>query len=176
VVPSTMAALLETADAEVAEVAVRLAETTAIDFIGVPDSAAGAAEGALLYREAPRLATSWFDSRSYLHGPMEAMEPGRGIVVVGDETDDGIAVILRQVRQIGCVAAHVTTGAGSGPADVTGAVTTLHIPRSEGRLIRSVYEMAVLQVLSARSAEHLGLTSGKFRYPQPQVKLKQAIS
>jgi hypothetical protein len=87
-------------------------------------------------------------------------------------------VILRQVRQIGCVAAHVTTGAGSDAAGEEGApgVTTLHIPRSEGRLVRSVFEMAVLQVLSARSAEHLGLTSGKFRYPQPQVKLKQAIS
>jgi hypothetical protein len=35
--------------------------------------------------------------------------------------------------------------------------------------------MALLQLLSARSAEQLDLTSGKFRYPQPQVKIKQAI-
>ncbi len=103
---------------------------------------------------------------------MESLEQGQGIVIVGDESDDGIAVILRHVREIGCVAAHLTTSPFE-PAD--SSVTAVALPSSEGRLIRAVYEMALLQLLSARSAEELDLTSGKFRYPQPQVKLKQAI-
>ena len=171
-VPDVLDRLLATSVDAVADVGTRLAGVSSIDFIGTPDSAPGAAEGALLYREAPRLPGGWFESRAYLHGPMESLEQGRGIVIVGDDADDGIAVILRQVRGIGCVAAHLTTS----PSEVSdSSVTAVAVPSSEGRLIRAVYEMALLQLLSARSAEELDLTSGRFRYPQPQVKLKQAI-
>jgi glucosamine--fructose-6-phosphate aminotransferase (isomerizing) len=172
-VPTVLKGLLHTGVDAVAEVGDRLASVTSIDFVGVPDAAGGAAEGALLYREAPRLPGGWFESRAYLHGPMESLQEGQGIVLVGDETDDGLAAILQQVRQLECVAVHMTT-APSEPAGST--VTSLTVPSGEGRLVRAVYEMALLQLLSARSAERLGLTSGKFRYPQPQVKLKQAIA
>lgn len=171
-VPAVLEALLATAVDAVAEVADRLAHVSSIDFVGVPDAAAGAAEGALLYREAPRLPGAWFESRAYLHGPMESLQEGQGIVILGDEDDDGIAVVLRQVRQIGCVAAHLTTRPSEAPGS---SVTGIAVPSGDGRLVRAVYEMALLQLLSARSAEQLDLTSGKFRYPQPQVKLKQAI-
>ncbi len=171
-VPAALEELLRTSVDAVADVGDQLAAVTSIDFVGTPESAPGAAEGALLYREAPRLPGGWFESRAYLHGPMESLQPGQGIVIVGDESDDGIAVILGQVRKIGCVAAHLT----SSPSELAGSsVTGIAVPSGEGRLIRAVYEMALLQLLSARSAEKLGLTSGKFRYPQPQVKLKQAI-
>jgi glucosamine--fructose-6-phosphate aminotransferase (isomerizing) len=171
-VPIVLEQLLRTSVEAVADVADRLATVTSIDFVGTPDSAPGAAEGALLYREAPRLPGGWFESRAYLHGPMESLQQGQGIVIVGDQSDDGVAVILRQVREIGCVAAHLTTS----PDEPSGSpVTAVAVPSGEGRLVRAVYEMALLQLLSARSAEQLGLTSGKFRYPQPQVKLKQAI-
>jgi glucosamine 6-phosphate synthetase-like amidotransferase/phosphosugar isomerase protein len=171
-VPGVLEQLLRSSIGAVADVADRLATVTSIDFVGTPDSAPGAAEGALLYREAPRLPGGWFESRAYLHGPMESLQPGQGIVIVGDESDDGIAVILRQVREIGCVAAHLTTS----PDEPSGSpVSAVAVPSGEGRLVRAVYEMALLQLLSARSAEQLDLTSGKFRYPQPQVKLKQAI-
>jgi glutamine---fructose-6-phosphate transaminase (isomerizing) len=171
-VPAVLETLLNSSVDAVAEVGDRLADVSSIDFVGTPDSAPGAAEGGLLYREAPRLPGGWFESRAYLHGPMESLQQGQGIVIVGDEADDGIAVVLRQVRQIGCVAAHVTTT----PSEPSGSpVTAVAVPPSEGRLIRAVYEMALLQLLSARSAEKLELTSGKFRYPQPQVKIKQAI-
>ncbi len=171
-VPAVLDKLLVTSAEAVAEVAAQLADVSSIDFVGTPDAAPGAAEGALLYREAPRLPGGWFESRAYLHGPMESLEQGRGIVIVGDESDDGIAVIVRQVREIGCVAAHLTTSPSESSES---SVTAVAVPPSEGRLIRAVYEMALLQLLSAGSAEKLDLTSGKFRYPQPQVKLKQAI-
>jgi glucosamine--fructose-6-phosphate aminotransferase (isomerizing) len=171
-VPATLEQLLRDSVDAVADIGDQLAAVTSIDFVGTPESAPGAAEGALLYREAPRLPGGWFESRAYLHGPMESLQPGQGIVIVGDESDDGIAVILGQVRKIGCVAAHLSTA----PSELPGSsVVPVALPSGEGRLIRAVYEMALLQLLSARSAEQLGLTSGKFRYPQPQVKLKQAI-
>jgi glutamine---fructose-6-phosphate transaminase (isomerizing) len=171
-VPAVLEELLRTNVDTVADVGDRLAAVTSIDFVGTPDAAPGAAEGALLYREAPRLPGAWFESRAYLHGPMESLQQGRGIVIVGDESDDGIAVILRQVREIGCVAAQLTTT----PSEAAGSpITAVTVPSSEGRLIRAVYEMALLQLLSARGAEQLDLTSGRFRYPQPQVKIKQAL-
>jgi hypothetical protein len=103
---------------------------------------------------------------------MEALEPGRGIVILGDESDDGIAAILGEVRKLDCVAVHLTQT----PGEADGSpVTAITVPESDGRLVRAVYEMAILQLLSARSAEKLGLTSGKFRYPQPAVKIKQAL-
>jgi glucosamine--fructose-6-phosphate aminotransferase (isomerizing) len=171
-VPGVLEELLRTSVDAVADVGDRMAAVTSIDFVGTPESAPGAAEGALLYREAPRLPGGWFESRAYLHGPMESLQQGQGIVILGDESDDGIARVLRQVREIGCVAAHLTTS----PAEPSGSpVTAVAVPSGEGRLIRAVYEMALLQLLSARSAEQLDLTSGKFRYPQPQVKLKQAL-
>ena len=167
-----LAQLLASAPDAVAEVGDRLADVAAIDFVGTPDSAAGAAEGALLYREAPRLPGAWFDSRSYLHGPMEALEPGRGIVILGDESDGGIAALLGEVRRIDCVSVHLTQA----PAEADGSpVTAIAVPESDGRLVRAVHEIALLQLLSARSAEELELTSGKFRYPQPAVKIKQAL-
>ena len=169
-VPAELETLLTSGVGAVAEVADRLADVSSIDFVGTPDAAPGAAEGALLYREAPRLAGAWFESRAYLHGPMESLEEGRGIVIVGDESDDGIAVILRQVREIGCVAVHLTASPSEPPGS---SVTTVTVPSGGGRLVRAVYEMALLQLLSARSAEKLDLTSGKFRYPLPQLKLKQ---
>jgi glucosamine--fructose-6-phosphate aminotransferase (isomerizing) len=171
-VPAVLEELLRTGVDAVARVADQLARVSHIDFVGTPDAAPGTAEGALLYREAPRLPGGSFESRAYLHGPMESLEDGQGIVIVGDESDDGIAVVLRQVRQIGCVAVNLTTS----PSEPSGSpVTAVTVPPGEGRLIRAVYEMALLQLLSARSAEQLELTSGKFRYPQPQVKIKQAL-
>ena len=171
-VPAALQQLLTSAPGVVADVGDRLADVGAIDFVAGPESAAGAAEGALLYREAPRLPGAWFDSRSYLHGPMEALEPGRAILIVGDQSDGGVAAILEQVRTIDCVAVQLTET----PSETDGSpVTAISVPRSQGRLVRAVYEMALLQLLSARSAEKLELTSGKFRYPQPAVKIKQAL-
>jgi hypothetical protein len=47
------------------------------------------------------------------------------------------------------------------------------VPDGRGTLIRQTFEMVALQVLTRHVAERLELTSGRFRYPQPQVKLSQ---
>ena len=141
------------------------------DFKCPPHGGAGRYSGeyTLLFREAPRIATSWFDSRSYLHGPMEALDRDRGLILVGDTADDGIAIIRRQAQEIGCSCVVIT----SRPADHS-EVPQLVVPDAQGALVRQTLEMVALQVLTHHVSERLELTSGRFRYPQPQVKLKQA--
>ncbi len=173
-VPGTLNELLEVVASESAAVAGNLAHTAAIDFVGAGDAISSAAEGALLFREAPRLPCSWFDSRGYLHGPMESLEEGRGLVLIGDGGDDAVDRILRQARQIGCVTAHLTATEPT-PTPPDEVIATIRVPPARGRLVRALYEMAALQLLAGSSAEVLSLTSGRFRYPQPQVKIVQAV-
>jgi glucosamine--fructose-6-phosphate aminotransferase (isomerizing) len=144
----------------------RFATTTAFDFVGDKDSLGSAAEGALLLREAPRVPTAWFDSRSYLHGPMESLQSDRGIVLVGDAGEDGLQIIARQAAAIDCPRVIITHT----PQDDLD-VPQLVVPDLGGGLVRAAVEMAALQVLSGRLAVRLDRTSGKFRYPQDQLKL-----
>ncbi len=169
-VPEVVTGLIDAIDARVDEVAAALAASGAIDFVATQQALASAAEGALLYREAARIPCAWFGSRFYLHGPMEPLEAGRGIVIVGDGSDEGIATIRRQASRTGCVAVQL---APAPTVELTslGGVATLELPTPAGRLIDTIYETVALQVLACRSAEHRRLESGTFRYPQPQVKV-----
>jgi glutamine---fructose-6-phosphate transaminase (isomerizing) len=166
--PDAVAKLIADIDDDARMHSESLSRSVSVDFVGDKDSCGSAAEGALLFREAPRIASSWFDSRSYLHGPMEALDRDRGLILVGDAADDGIAIIRRQAQEIGCSCVLIT----SRPAGDSG-VPQLVVPDARGALVRQALEMVALQVLTQHVSERLELTSGRFRYPQPQVKLKQ---
>jgi glutamine---fructose-6-phosphate transaminase (isomerizing) len=165
-VPAAIDEVLAELEAPADEVVDRFASTTAFDFVGDKDSLGSAAEGALLFREAPRLPTAWFDSRSYLHGPMESLQGDRGIVLVGDASEDGLQIIARQAAEIDCPRVTITHV----PQDESD-VPQLVVPDLGDGLIRAALEMAALQVLSGRLATRLQRTSGTFRYPQDQLKL-----
>ncbi len=165
-VPAAIDALGAELEGPADAVVARLVSTTAFDFVGDKDSLGSAAEGALLFREAPRLPTTWFQSRSYLHGPMESLQGDRGIVLVGDAGEDGLSIIARQAAEIDCPRVTITHA----PQD-DGNVPQLVVPDLGGGLIRAAVEMAALQVLSGRLAVALDRTSGRFRYPQDQLKL-----
>jgi len=165
-VPAAIDALFDALEAPADALMDRFATTTTFDFVGDKDSLGSAAEGALLLREAPRIPTAWFDSRSYLHGPMESLQSERGIVLVGDAGEDGLRIIARQAAAIDCPRVVVTHT----PQDDID-VPQLVVPDLGGGLIRAAVEMAALQVLSGRLAVWLDRTSGKFRYPQDQLKL-----
>ena len=76
-----------------------------------------------------------------------------------------ISVILAQAAAIGCPSVAISHNP---PAN---DVPRLALPLLSGPLIASVFQIVTLQLLTLRCSELLGLTSGKFRYPQPQVKL-----
>jgi len=165
-VPAAIDTLLTELERPADAVVDRFQSTTAFDFVGDKDSLGSAAEGALLLREAPRLPTAWFDSRSYLHGPMESLQSDRGIVLVGDGGEDGLSIIARQAAELDCPRVLVTHS----PQDELD-IPQLVVPDLGGGLIRAAVEMAALQVLSGRLAVRLERTDGRFRYPQDQLKL-----
>jgi glucosamine--fructose-6-phosphate aminotransferase (isomerizing) len=165
-VPAAIDALLAELEAPADAVVDRFASTTAFDFVADKDSLGSAGEGALLFREAPRLPTAWFDSRSYLHGPMESLQSDRGIVLVGDAGEDGLSIIARQAAALDCPRVMITHD----PQDDVD-IPQLVVPDLGGGLIRAAIEMVALQVLSGRLAVRVDRTSGQFRYPQDQLKL-----
>jgi glutamine---fructose-6-phosphate transaminase (isomerizing) len=165
-VPEAIDAIFADLTAPADAIVDRFQTTGTFDFVGDKDSLGSAAEGALLLREAPRIPTAWFDSRSYLHGPMESLQSERGIVLVGDAREDGLQIIARQAAAVDCPRAIVTHT----PQDDID-VPQLVVPDLGGGLVRAAVEMAALQVLSGRLATRLDRTSGKFRYPQDQLKL-----
>jgi glutamine---fructose-6-phosphate transaminase (isomerizing) len=142
-----------------------LAQVASIDLVGDAASVSAAAEGSLLFREATRIPAAWFDSRSYLHGPMEALQEARAVLVLGDAADAGNSVILDQAAAVGCPAVAITLNPPGNN------VPHLALPPLLGPLITSTFQTVTLQLLTHQCSELLGLTSGKFRYPQPQVKL-----
>ena len=164
-VPAVLTEHIERMDDAVKTPAGPLAEAASIDIVGDAASVSAAAEGSLLFREATRIPTAWFDSRSYLHGPMEALQEGRAVLVLGDAAEAGNFVILAQAAAIGCPSVAITLNP---PAN---DLAHLALPALSGPLIASVFQIVTLQLLTRRCSELLDLTSGKFRYPQPQVKL-----
>jgi glucosamine--fructose-6-phosphate aminotransferase (isomerizing) len=164
-VPAVLTEHIERMEDAVKAPAGNLAAVASVDLVGDAASVSAAAEGSLLFREATRIPAAWFDSRSYLHGPMEALQEGRAVLVLGDAAEAGNSVILAQAAAIGCPSVAITHNP---PAN---DVPHLALPPLAGPLVASVFQIVTLQLLTLRCSELLGLTSGKFRYPQPHVKL-----
>ncbi len=164
-VPAVLTRHIERMEDAVKGPAAAVAEVASVDLVGDAASVSAAAEGALLFREATRIPAAWFDSRSYLHGPMEALQEGRAVVVIGDAAETGNSAILAQAAAAGCPAVAVTVNPPGHD------VPHLALPPLSGPLISGVFQTVTLQLLTHRCSELLGLTSGTFRYPQPQVKL-----
>ncbi|MHB1928308.1 MAG: SIS domain-containing protein [Acidimicrobiales bacterium] len=166
-VPHQLEAFLGERASTAKALADRLAAVTAIDIVSAGASAGAAAEGVLLFREAPRFVAAWFDSRAYLHGPMEVLQAGRALIGVGNFGKPDASSILGQAVAAGCPTVHVgSEGAGSDGVHRVGTSP------SRAPLAETVQQSVALQLISSNCAERLGLTSGTFRYPQPQVKLR----
>lgn len=165
-VPNVLGEHIETTRQAATELAKALAGAESVDLVGDPVSMGAAAEGLLLFREATRIPAAWFDSRSYLHGPMEPLQQGRAVIVLGEAAESASEVVLARATDLGSPVAAITV-------DVPAAgVPHLPVPSLHGPLVTSMFEVVTLQVLTHRCSELLGLTSGNFRYPQPQVKLE----
>ena len=94
----------------------------AIDCVGAGASI-GTADGAsLLIREAARLPASGYETRHYLHGPMELMDATTGVVLFGDGRELALA---KNLDEIGCPTLLVTSNTDI--AD-TSKLTVVHVP------------------------------------------------
>jgi fructoselysine-6-P-deglycase FrlB-like protein len=163
--PDLVAGALEVNKTAVETAAQNLRDAVAVDVIAGAQSLASAGEGALLLREGARLFTSAHETRDYLHGPIEALEPARvGCVVIGD----GREVELASTTSLqGCPTLLVTSLGGPRPVD---HLTVARLPGIAG-LPAIVLEVLPLQQLTSALALARGLTVESFRHHQDDTKL-----
>ena len=137
----------------------------AIDCVGAGASL-GTAEGAcLLIREAARIPAAVADTRHYLHGPMEAMDPATGVILFGDGRELRLA---RQLDDIGCPVLLVTA---SQAVEDSGGLTVVRVPATDDRISRGILDILSAQLLAAELSDPAGLTDVTFRYPQTDTKV-----
>ena len=153
---------------ECAEPAERLAavldDARVVDVVASGVSAATVGEGALLLRESARLITAAHETRNYLHGPMEPLDPSIACLVVGADREIRLA---RDAAALGCPTVLVTTDrdvASEGP------LTVLRLPRAGSALAQAVLEILPVQLLAWAVARRRGLSVDGFRYQQEDTK------
>ncbi len=137
----------------------------AIDCVGAYASFGTADEASLLLREAARIPASGYDTRHYLHGPMESMDRNTGVVIFGDGRELEIA---RQFDSVGCPVFLLTANDDIGDGDY---LTVMRIPAQESRIARGILDILPAQLLAAELSDAASLTDTKFRYPQADTKI-----
>lgn len=168
--PSLTAEVQSRAAAKMPRLAELFRERRAIDCVGAGASI-GTADGAsLLLREAARLAASGYETRHYLHGPMEPMDATTGVVLFGDGREVPLA---ENLDAIGCPALLVTSR-----ADVNdiGKLTVVKVPARDDLILRGIIDILTPQLLAAELSDSAGLTDVKFRYKQSDTKILDPVA
>lgn len=152
-------------EAAIEAAAQRFADVRDVDFIGRGFAISSATQGALIFREALRLATSGWETYQYLHGPLESAGRSSAIVVIGDgrELD-----VIPQLAAGGVQVLALT----SAPDRVQDHENVVVVPVTapEG-FARTVEETVILQLLADAIARLRGITIEDFLYSQPDTKL-----
>lgn len=146
-----------------ADLAERTSRLTAVDFVGRGTSYASAAESALLFREATRTPTASFETRQYLHGPMESLASDRGCVIFGDGREVELAHYLAE-RDIPVVLVTSKDVSASRP------LVVVNLP-FVAPVSRAVLEIAPLQLLAGSVARIRGIGIDGFVYRQEDTKI-----
>jgi glucosamine--fructose-6-phosphate aminotransferase (isomerizing) len=165
---STLPALVQRVLDACGDPAERLAalfdDARVVDVVASGVSAATAGEGALLLRESARLITAAHETRNYLHGPMEPLDPSVACLVVGADREVRLA---RDAAALGCPTVLVTTD----PDVVSeGPLTVLRLPRAGSPLGQAVLEILPVQLLAWAVARRRELSVDGFRYQQEDTK------
>jgi glucosamine--fructose-6-phosphate aminotransferase (isomerizing) len=154
----TLAASAAAADAT----ARPMAGIRAVDAVGAGASAGSAGAAALLVREALRLPATAAETREYLHGPMEPVEPGFGCFVFGAGRERRLAQALASYG-----AAVALVGHEAAPAP---GVRAFPLPQAEP-LAMPVLEILPVQLVVLRLAAARGLDIAGLRRRQDDTKL-----
>ena len=163
-IPAQAARVLEAAGEKMARLDLLFADRRAIDCVGAGAAFGTADEASLLVREAARIPTAAYDTRHYLHGPMESMDETTGVVLFGEGREIELA---RHLERIGCPALLVTA------ADVPEGdlLTVIRVPRSANLIAQGILDILVPQLLAAELSDAAGLTDTKFRYRMSDTKV-----
>jgi glucosamine--fructose-6-phosphate aminotransferase (isomerizing) len=160
------AAVLDGSDPLTRRAAEAFATVGALDAVGGGHAQASAGETALLAREALRLAASGMETREYLHGPLEAVEPGFGCVLFGREREVGLAAELSSFGAAVVLVTDVETPALDG-------VDVIQLPRVPD-LAAPVLQILPVQLLFEHVARLRDLEIGRLRRQQPDTKVSGA--
>ena len=137
----------------------------AIDCVGAGASL-GTADGAsLLIREASRIPAAAYDTRHYLHGPMESMDASTGVVIFGAGREIELA---EHLGRIGCPTLLVTTA-----EDISdhGLLTVVKVPKADNLIAQGILDIFTAQLFAAELSDAAGLTDTKFRYRMSDTKV-----
>lgn len=163
--PALTGSVLAAAGARMARAGELFTRRRSIDCVGAGASL-GTADGAsLLIREAARIPASAYDTRHYLHGPMEAMDGTTGVVLFGDGREIELA---RQLDRIGCPALLVTTATDVEDGEHLSVVA---VPKVGNPIAQGIVDILTAQLLAAELSDAAGLTDVKFRYRMSDTKL-----
>ncbi|MDR3372871.1 MAG: SIS domain-containing protein [Ancalomicrobiaceae bacterium] len=166
--PGIAGQVLAKAGAKMGRLAKLFAARRAIDCVGDGGAYGTADEAVLLVREASRIPAASFDTRHYLHGPMEAMDPTTGVIVFGDGREIELADNLDRVD---CPTLLLTTTAGIADSE---NLTVITVPKTDNLIARGIIDILSAQVLAAELSDAAGLTDTKFRYRMSDTKVPQS--
>lgn len=166
-VPDLSRQVLEASAAKMKRLGKLFADRRAIDCVGT-GSSLGTADGAsLLLREAARIPASAYDTRHYLHGPLESMDATTGVVIFGDGREIELA---HHVEKIGCPVLLITTDASVKDGEL---LTVLTIPKQDNLIAQGILNIFAPQLLAAELSDAAGLTDTKFRYRMSDTKVPE---
>jgi len=163
-IPKLVSEVLATAGSRMERLGKLFPARRAIDCVGAGASL-GTADGAsLLLREAARIPASAYDTRHYLHGPMESMDRTTGVVLFGAGREVELA---QHLDRIGCPALLVTT------ADVADGelLTVVKVPKADNLIAQGILDILTAQLFAAELSDAAGLTDTKFRYRMSDTKV-----
>jgi glutamine---fructose-6-phosphate transaminase (isomerizing) len=128
-------------------------------LIGSGEDATTALTGALILKEAAKVAAEGYLGGAFRHGPLELAGPGLTALLFGSEHEDvTLSVLARDLAATGSTVVSV------GPLSLQGAE---HIPVPAGPAVsRLAHAMVVLQHLSVALARAGNYVPGAFRYGQ----------
>jgi glutamine---fructose-6-phosphate transaminase (isomerizing) len=160
-VPALAAEVLTRCDPLAAGLAEAFAQVHALDAAGGGAGAAAAAETALLGREALRLPATGMETRTYLHGPLEAVGPGFGVVLFGSGRELSLA---HSVQSYGAEVALISDApAAAGPH-------VLRLPHVTP-LAAPILQILPAQLLVEHVARRRGLSIGELARHQDDTKV-----
>ncbi|MFV0336390.1 MAG: SIS domain-containing protein [Tropicimonas sp.] len=159
------ATCLDDAADAMARLEAQFASRRAIDCVAGAEAAGTAVEAALLLREAVRLPACGFETRDYLHGPMEPMDGQTGVVVFGAAREVQLAGDL---AALGCPTLLVTGAQDVPAADL---LTVIRVPAFASVAAQALIDILPAQLLAATLSDAAGLTDVPFRYRQSDTKL-----
>lgn len=164
--PAIVAEVLARAGTKMDRIGTLFAARRAIDCVGA-GAALGTADGAsLLIREAARLPASAYDTRHYLHGPLEAMDATTGVLIIGDGREVELA---HQVEKIGCPVVLITTDTSVSDGAL---LTVIQVPKQGNLIAQGIVDILAPQLIAAQLSDAAGLTDVKFRYRMQDTKVK----